>query len=103
MELDSGISLELIKADGGATANNTLMQLQADILGVSVVRPRVAETTSLGVASAAGLASGLWSDLEQLRRNWRLDRRWDPSWSSDRREAAYQGWKRAVERTLNLE
>jgi glycerol kinase len=102
METDSGITLELIKADGGATANDTLMQLQADILGVSVVRPRVAETTSLGVASAAGIASGLWSDLEQLRQNWKLDRRWDPVWSADRRETAYLGWARAVERTLDL-
>ena len=102
MESDSGIALEVIKADGGATANDTLMQLQADILGVAVVRPRVAETTSLGVASAAGLASGLWSDLDQLRQNWKVDRRWDPTWSDDRRESAYKGWKRAVERTLDL-
>jgi len=102
MESDSGIALEVIKADGGATANDTLMQLQADILGVAVVRPRVAETTSLGVASAAGLASGLWSDLDQLRQNWKVDRRWDPTWSADRRETAYKGWKRAVERTLDL-
>ena len=102
MEQDSGIALEVIKADGGATANDTLMQLQADILGVSVVRPRITETTSLGVASAAGLASGLWSDLEQIRQNWRVDRRWDPSWSADRREAAYRGWRRAVDRTLDL-
>jgi len=102
MEQDSGIALEVIKADGGATANDTLMQLQADILGVSVVRPRITETTSLGVASAAGLASGLWSDLEQIRQNWKVDRRWDPSWSADRREAAYRGWRRAVDRTLDL-
>ena len=102
MERDSGISLEVIKADGGATANDALMQLQADILGVSVVRPRVAETTSLGVASAAGLAAGMWSGLDELRRNWKIDRRWDPAWTADRREAAYKGWKRAVERTLNL-
>ena len=102
MAADSGVALEVLKVDGGVTANDTLMQLQADMLGVSVVRPGVAETTALGAAYAAGLASGLWSDLEQLRRNWKVDRRWDPAWSSDRRESAYQGWKRAVERTLNL-
>jgi glycerol kinase len=102
MEHDSGIQLEVLKVDGGATANDTLMQLQADILGVPVVRPRVLETTALGVAYAAGLAVGVWSGLDELRDRWQVDRRWDPAWSGDRREAAYKGWKRAVERTLDL-
>ena len=102
MEHDSGIRLEVLKADGGATANDTLMQLQADILGVPVVRPRVLETTALGVAYAAGLAAGVWSDLDELRDRWQADSRWDPQWSDDRRDAAYSGWQRAVERTFEL-
>jgi glycerol kinase len=87
--------------DGGATANNSLMQLQADILGVPVVRPVVAETTALGAAYAAGLAVGFWRDLDDLRKNWRADRQWEPAWSQDQREEAYRGWQKAVERTLD--
>jgi len=102
MERDSGIRLEILKADGGATANDTLMQLQADILGVPVVRPGVLETTSLGAAYAAGLSVGMWSGLDELRDKWKVDRRWDPDWSADRRESTYQDWRRAVERTLDL-
>jgi glycerol kinase len=101
MTVDSGVRLAVLKVDGGATVNDTLMQLQADVLGVSVVRPAVAETTALGAAYAAGLAVGFWNDLEALRRNWRADARWDPAWSEDRRDAAFHGWKKAVERTLN--
>ena len=77
--------LALLKVDGGATVNDTLMQLQADVLGVPVVRPVVAETTALGAAYAAGLATGFWKDLEDLRRNWKADRQWDPHWSEDQR------------------
>jgi glycerol kinase len=98
---DSGVQLELLKVDGGATANNMLMQLQADVLGVPVVRPVVAETTALGAAYAAGLATGFWKDVNSLRRNWKADRRWEPRWSADQRETAYRGWQKAVERTLN--
>jgi glycerol kinase len=101
MTVDSGVRLAVLKVDGGATVNDTLMQLQADVLGVSVVRPAVAETTALGAAYAAGLAVGFWDDLEALRRNWRADARWDPTWSQDRRDAAFHGWKKAVQRTLN--
>ena len=101
MTKDSGVRLEVLKVDGGATANDTLMQLQADILGVPVVRPVVAETTALGAAYAAGLATGFWRDLEQLRENWRMDRRWEPRWSEDQRESSYRGWQKAVERTLD--
>ncbi len=100
MVADSGVRLELLKVDGGATVNDTLMQLQADILGVPVVRPVVAETTALGAAYAAGLAVGFWTDLDDLRENWRMDKRWEPRWSADQRDAAYAGWKKAVERTL---
>lgn len=100
MKADSGINLQVIKVDGGATVNDTLMQLQADILGVSVVRPKIAETTSLGAAYAAGLATGFWSGLESLRSKWAPDRRWDPAWSADRRDEGYRNWKRAVERSF---
>jgi glycerol kinase len=98
---DSGVRLEVLKVDGGPTANDTLMQMQADILGVPVVRPVVAETTALGAAYAAGLAVGFWKDLSDLRRNWKADRRWEPRWSADQRESTYAGWRKAVERTLN--
>jgi glycerol kinase len=101
MVKDSGVRLEVLKVDGGATINDTLMQLQADILGVPVVRPVVSETTALGAAYAAGLATGFWKDLEDLRQNWKKDRQWDPTWSADQRDKAYAGWKKAVERTLN--
>jgi glycerol kinase len=101
MTVDSGVKLAVLRVDGGATANDTLMQLQADILGVPVVRPVVAETTALGAAYAAGLAVGFWKDLETLRKNWKADRQWEPKWGADQREQAYTGWKRAVERTLD--
>jgi glycerol kinase len=101
MVQDSGVRLELLKVDGGATVNDTLMQLQADILGVPVVRPVVAETTALGAAYAAGLAVGFWTDLDDLRENWRMDRRWEPRWSADERDAAYARWQKAVERTFD--
>jgi len=101
MRRDSGIDLKLIKVDGGATTNDTLMQLQADILGVTVVRPSVAETTALGAAYAAGISAGFWSDLEDVRRNWQEDRRFEAHWDEDRRERGYLDWKRAVERSLD--
>ena len=100
MVKDSGVRLEVLKVDGGATVNNTLMQLQADVLGVPVVRPVVAETTALGAAYAAGLAVGFWKDLADLRQNWKMDRQWEPRWSGDQRDAAYAGWEKAVERTF---
>jgi glycerol kinase len=101
MVKDSGVRLEVLKVDGGATVNNTLMQLQADILGVPVVRPVVAETTALGAAYAAGLAVGFWKDLDDLRQNWKKDRQWEPTWSADQRDAAYSRWEKAVTRTLD--
>ena len=101
MVQDSGVRLEVLRVDGGATANDTLMQMQADILGVPVVRPIVPETTALGAAYAAGLAVGFWKDLDALRKNWKADRQWEPAWSPDQRETAYAGWKKAVERTLD--
>jgi glycerol kinase len=98
MQKDSGVELTALKVDGGAVKNNYLMQLQADILGVEVVRPTVDETTALGAAYAAGLATGFWGSLEDLRANWGIDRVFKPGWDEARREAAYAGWKRAVER-----
>ena len=101
MNADSGVPLRTLKVDGGATANNFLMQLQADILGAEVVRPKVAETTSLGAAYAAGLAVGFWGNQEQLRANWQVDRRWQPQIDDTVRSAGYAGWKKAVTRTFD--
>ena len=101
MVKDSGVKLEVLKVDGGATVNDTLMQLQADILDVPVVRPVVAETTALGAAYAAGLAVGFWADTDEMRRNWQMDKRWEPGWNADQREEGYAGWQKAIERTLN--
>jgi len=98
MQKDSGVELKSLKVDGGAVKNNYLMQLQADILGVEVIRPTVDETTALGAAYAAGLATGFWQSLEHLRANWGIDRVFKPQWDEARREEAYAGWKRAVER-----
>jgi glycerol kinase len=77
------------------------MQIQADVLGVDVVRPVVAETTALGAAYAAGLAVGFWSDPSDLRANWQEDKRWSPNWGADQRDAGYAGWQKAVQRTLD--
>ncbi|MEZ4862985.1 MAG: glycerol kinase GlpK [Caldilineaceae bacterium] len=101
MNADSGVPLRTLKVDGGATANNFLMQLQADILGVEVIRPQVAETTSLGAAYAAGLAIGFWEDLNSLRQNWQIDRQWQPQIDEATRAAGFHGWKKAVARTFD--
>jgi glycerol kinase len=101
MEKDSGVKLEVLKVDGGVTANDLCMQIQADVLGVPVSRPVVAETTALGAAYAAGLAVGFWSDPEELRQNWNEDRRWEPAWTEEQRDAGYRGWRKAVQRTLD--
>ena len=101
MVKDSGVRLAVLKVDGGATVNDTLMQLQADVLGVPVVRPVVAETTALGAAYAAGLATGFWKDLDDLRQNWKMDKQWEPRWTADQRDQAYAGWEKAVQRTLD--
>ncbi|MFN2201482.1 MAG: glycerol kinase GlpK [Caldilineaceae bacterium] len=100
MEADSGVALQSLKVDGGATANAFLMQFQADVLGVEVIRPQVSETTSLGAAYAAGLAVGFWDDEDALRANWSLDRSWLPMADESTREQGYAGWKRAVTRTF---
>jgi glycerol kinase len=100
MVRDSNVRLDVMKVDGGATVNNLLMQMQADILGVPVVRPVVSETTALGAAYAAGLAVGFWKDLGALKANWKADRQWEPRWSADQRETAYSGWTKAIERSF---
>jgi glycerol kinase len=103
MNKDSGVELKKLKADGGMVANNLLMQFQADILDVPVVRPKVAETTCLGAAYAAGIASGYWSGREDLYNNWEEDITWYPDMAKKIRNKGYDGWKKAVTRTLDWE
>ena len=99
MQEDAGIALRTLKVDGGAAANSFLMQLQADILGAEVVRPVVRETTSLGAAYAAGLASGVWGSLDELRDQWRIDATFAPQWEDERRREGYRLWQKAVQRS----
>jgi len=101
MEIDSGVRLTRLKVDGGMVVNNLLMQFQADILNVPVVRPLVAETTALGAAYAAGLAVGYWNSFDELRANWGKDKEWEPRMDGELRTKLYSGWKKAVMRTLN--
>ncbi|WP_040284713.1 glycerol kinase GlpK [Tessaracoccus massiliensis] len=101
MNADSGVDLAELKVDGGMTANETLMQFQADMLGVDVVRPVVAETTALGAAYAAGIAVGYWNGEQDVIDNWAEDKRWTPSMDQDERERLYRNWKKAVTRTFD--
>lgn len=101
MNKDSGVALTALKVDGGMVFNDTLMQFQADILGVPVIRPTVSETTALGAAYAAGLAVGFWKAVEDLRENWGKDHEWTPKMDAEKREALYKGWKKAVTRTFD--
>jgi glycerol kinase len=103
MQRDSGVALSNLRVDGGAAVNDALLQFQADVLGVPVRRPVVSETTALGAAYLAGLAVGYWTDADDVRRNWVLDREFTPAMVSDRREALYGRWKRAVERARHWE
>lgn len=98
---DSGVDLTELKVDGGMIANGELMQFQADLLGVPVIRPVVAETTALGAAYAAGLAVGFWSGLDELRTNWREGGRWLPTMAADERDRLLRNWRKAVSKTLN--
>ena len=98
---DSGVELKELRVDGGMTGNNLLMQFQADILGVPVIKPVVAETTALGAAYAAGLAVGYWEKKEDLIANWQMDRRWEPAIEASQRAKLYAGWKKAVTRTFD--
>nr|WP_295745348.1 glycerol kinase GlpK [uncultured Acidocella sp.] len=101
METDSGIKLSSLKTDGGMVANELLMQFQADILDVPVIRPKVTETTALGAAYAAGLATGYWSNVEDLRANWQVDKQWTPALAADKRAHYYKSWKKAVQRSFD--
>lgn len=101
MEADSGIHLRALKVDGGMVGNELLMQTQADFLDVPVIRPKVAESTALGAAYAAGLAVGYWKNTEELRQNWGIDRTWQPKMPEEERESSYRQWKKAVTRSFD--
>jgi len=101
MNQDSGVALESLKVDGGMVGNDLLMQFQADLLGVPVIRPKVPETTSLGAAYAAGFATGLWSTEAELRENWVEDKRWEPQMDASKRDEYYKYWKRAVTKSFD--
>jgi glycerol kinase len=98
MRADSGLELQALRVDGGAVRNDFLMQFQADILGVPVQRPAVTETTALGAAYLAGLATGFWSSQGQLAHQWAVETTFEPQMSADERDKLYLGWQRAVER-----
>ena len=101
MEKDAGISISSLKVDGGMTVNNLLMQFQADILNVPVVRPEITETTALGAAYAAGLSSGFWKSIDELKKHWSEDRRWNPAMNSEERSDKYRLWNKAVTKAFN--
>ncbi|MGO9750419.1 MAG: glycerol kinase GlpK [Solirubrobacteraceae bacterium] len=101
MRTDSGVDLKGLKVDGGMVANDLLMQFQADLLGVPVIRPEVAETTALGASYAAGLATGFWSSTDEVRSNWAEDKRWNPTMDAAKRDEYYKFWKKAVTRTFD--
>lgn len=101
MNADSGVPLTALKVDGGMVYNDLLMGFQADVLGVPVIRPKVAETTSLGAAYAAGLATGFWKEVEDLRANWGKDKEWDSKMDPTERDREYRQWKKAVTRTFD--
>jgi glycerol kinase len=98
---DAGVPVTELKVDGGMVANDMLMQFQSDVLGIPVVRPKVPETTALGAAYAAGLATGVWGGLDELRANWAEDRRWEPRLEKAERERRLATWRKAVTRTFD--
>jgi len=101
MNADSGVPLKELRVDGGMIGNEMLMQFQADLLGVDVVRPKVAETTALGAAYAAGLAIDYWQDEDEVRANWGEDKRWSPRMPQKESDRLYRNWKKAVTKTLD--
>jgi glycerol kinase len=101
MVSDSGVDVAEMRVDGGMTANSLLMQFQADLLGVEVVRPEITETTALGAAYAAGLASGFWDSTDQLRALWSEDRRWKSTMDAEQRDRLVARWKKAIGRSLD--
>ena len=101
MVADSGVPMTEMRVDGGITANALCMQMQADIMGIDITRPLITETTALGAAYAAGLAVGFWKDTDELKKQWKQSRRWNPTSTTEERAVGYAGWKKAIERTLN--
>ena len=101
MEEDSGLQVATLKADGGMVVNDLLMQFQADILNVPVVRPEVMETTALGAAYAAGLSAGVWDDFREISRQWTEGRRWMPEMDDTARRESYHYWRKAVDRAMD--
>jgi len=101
MEKDSGVRVDVLRVDGGITANRLCMQLQSDVLGIPVSKPAIAETTALGAAYAAGLAVGFWRDTDELRANWTEAERWTPTWDEHRRAAGRAEWQKAIQRSLD--
>ena len=101
MESDSGIKVTELRVDGGATANNLLMQIQSDIIGIPLVRPKVLETTALGVAYLAGLAVGYWNDFEEISTQWEMDKKFEPQNNPEKIDNMIHHWKKAVNRSRN--
>jgi glycerol kinase len=101
MVADSGVPMAEMRVDGGITSNSLCMQMQADIMGIDITRPLITETTALGAAYAAGLAVGVWSNTDELKKQWQQSRRWSPTSTAENRAEGYSGWKKAIERTLN--
>jgi glycerol kinase len=96
MEADAGISIAELRVDGGATINNTLMQFQSDIVNTKVIRPKITETTALGAAYLAGLAVGYWKNIEEIQKQWQVDKNFTPSMPETKRTELVSGWQRAV-------
>jgi glycerol kinase len=101
MNADSGVPLKALKVDGGMVQNDLLMKFQADVLGVPVIRPKVAETTALGAAYAAGFAVGFWKSMDEMKKNWQVDKIWEPDPESPAGRENYMKWKKAVRRTFD--
>jgi glycerol kinase len=101
MVADSGVPMKEMRVDGGITANSLCMQMQADIMGIDITRPLITETTALGAAYAAGLATGVWANTDELKALWQQSRRWNSTTTDESRAVGYAGWKKAIERTLN--
>ena len=101
MEADSGISIKELRVDGGATANDLLMQFQSDILNTKVLRPTITETTALGAAYLAGLAVGYWKNIEEIQAQWLIDKTFTPSMEEEKRNALTKGWQKAVDTTIS--
>ena len=99
IERDADMHLSMLRADGGAAANNLLMQMQADLLGIPVARPKVTETTALGAAYLAGLATGLWSGISEIEKRWQLDRCFEPTWRDEDRLRKINRWHQAIEKS----